>query len=83
MKTIQLNGGPFDGKRMVVPIYSAELSFPDKRSDGAFGYCPQGKRTPDGLEIWELAWATGVGEFGFARSEFRQHTSQNSFDRHA
>ena len=81
MKTIQLNGGPFDGKRMVVPIYSAELSFLDKRSDGAFVYCPRGKRTPGGLEIWELAWDTGAGEFGLARRDSRKQAPQNSFDR--
>ena len=58
MKTIELRGGPCDGKRMVVPIYSNHLSLADRKGDGDFAYRPSGERTPHGLEIWLLAWTT-------------------------
>ncbi len=62
MKTIELRGGPSDAKRMVVPLYSAELRLADKGGEGVFVYCPSGQRTPGGLEVWELRWATGFDE---------------------
>ena len=57
MKTIKLQGGPSDGKRMVVPIYSNEVSFADRKGNGDHVYCPSADRTRDGLEIWKLAWS--------------------------
>ena len=60
MKTIELRGGPSDGKRMVVPIYSNQLSLADRKGHGDFVYRPSLDRTPDGLEIWTLAWSTGL-----------------------
>ena len=64
MKTIQLSGGPFDGKRMVVPTYSAEVKFADAKTDGQSCYLPASRCTQDGLEIWQLAWSTGFGDSG-------------------
>ena len=57
MKTIELRGGPSHGKRMVVPIYSNEVSFADRKGNGDRVYCPSADRTRDGLEIWKLSWS--------------------------
>ena len=62
MKTIQLSGGLFHGKRMVVPIYSAELKFVAAKTDGECCYLPASHCTKEGLEVWELAWTTNPAE---------------------
>jgi hypothetical protein len=72
MKTIQLCGGPANGKRMVVPIYSNEVSFPDRKGDGDFVYCPSADRTKDGLEIWKLVWSNAI-DGGAAVASGQQH----------
>jgi hypothetical protein len=66
MKTIELRGGPCDGKRMVVPFYSNQVSLTDRKGDSDFVYCPSDERTPGGLEIWKLAWSTGLATGGVA-----------------
>jgi hypothetical protein len=68
MKTIQLRGGPSDGKRMVVPFYSAEVSFVDTKTGSDFVYGPAGQRTNEGLEVWELQWASGPERMRLAPS---------------
>jgi len=69
MKTIELRGGPSDGKRMVVPVYSNEVSLNHRKSAGEFVYCPSQDRTRDGLEVWKLAWSTGLGWGGSVAAE--------------
>ena len=76
MKTIELRGGPSDGKRMVVPIYSNEVSFTDRKGDGESVYCPSADRTRDGLEVWRLAWSTGAHASRAAPADGRASLAQ-------
>jgi hypothetical protein len=62
MKTVQLRGGPRDGKRMVVPAFSAELKLRSREGDGEVCYRRRQARLGDAPEIWDLAWATDSAE---------------------
>ena len=62
MKTVQLRGGPRDGRRMVVPAFSAELKFASRSGDGDVCYRPRHVRAGDAPEVWDFAWATDFAE---------------------
>ena len=67
MKTIELRGGPADGLRMTIEADSEEAAVPVPEVEGFAIYRPTNPdRTPDGLEVWDLAEDSGFGATGLA-----------------
>jgi hypothetical protein len=66
MKTIELRGGPADGRRMDLPVDSTEATIPIPEVEGFAIYGPSADRTRDGLEVWDLLEDSGFSETGLA-----------------
>jgi hypothetical protein len=66
MKTIELRGGPADGRRLNLPSDSTEATIPIPEVEGFAIYGPSADRTQDGLEVWDLLEDSGFSETGLA-----------------
>lgn len=65
-KTIELRGGPADGRRMTLPADSTEATIPVPEVEGFAIYGPGADRTADGLEVWDLIEDSGFSDTGLA-----------------
>lgn len=66
MKTIELRGGPADGRRMSVPSDTTEATIPIPEFEGFAVYAPSDDRAPDGSELWDLILDSGFSGTGLA-----------------
>jgi hypothetical protein len=66
MKTIELRGGPADGRRMDLPADSTEATIPIPEVESFAIYGPSADCTQDGLEVWDLLEDSGFSETGLA-----------------
>jgi hypothetical protein len=66
-KTVELRGGPADGRRIAIPLGFTELTLQvdsaDKFSAWAV-YRPTADRSADGIEIWDEYVETQWGDSG-------------------
>jgi hypothetical protein len=66
-KTVELRGGPADGRRIAIPLGFTELTLQvdsaDKFSAWAV-YRPTGDHADDGIEIWDEYVETQWGDSG-------------------
>ena len=67
IKTIELRGGPVDGKRITI-AYGLEEAMVPVNSDDRLGawvvYRPTSQRCDDGTEIWNLHIESEFGDTG-------------------